>query len=233
MIFRSSVIISALLIFPLLTSAQSDGILKNGRSVRYYSQKGQWIRDIEPEESEYIQNCIAKVLNSFGTVKIENYVRSNRYSPEAEDITRNRTDDQNGIPFYLQGTLTYSGQNKPDIHIQLDVNPKDNKIKSTLPVQKFKNEYFPDCWKVENYATTTSSGKKYYGTAYFISINNSSKTPEANEIVSKGTINSKNFLQINHLLIRILAPEKQALEIMTSMNRNKLSDTLKFSEKWP
>lgn len=233
MIFRSSVFISVLLFFPVLTSAQSDGILKNGRSVRYYTQKGQWVRDIEPEESEYIQNCIAKVLNSFGTVKIENYVRTNRYSPDAEDITRNRTDDQNGTPFYLQGTLTYSSQNNPDIHIQLDVNPKENKVKTSLPTQKFKNEFFSDCWKVENYVTTTSSGRKYRGTAYFIAINNSNYMLKTNEMVSKEAISSKQFLRINHLLIRILAPEKQALEIMTSMNKNKLTDTLKFSEKWP
>lgn len=233
MVFRSFVLLFILFFFPVITSAQSDGILKNGRSVRYFSQKGQWIRYIEPEESEYVQNCIAKVLNSFGTVKIENYVRTNRYSPDAEDITRNRTDDQNRIPFYLQGTLTYSFKSQPDIHIQLDVNPRQNIAKPTFQMQKFKNDFYSDCWKVENYTATTSSGKKYRGTAYFITVNNSSDTLKKSEVISKGTVKNVSFLQINQILIRILAPEKQALEIMASMNRSKLADTLKFYEKWP
>lgn len=215
-------------------SAQSqDGLLKNGRSVSYYSQKGQWQRELEPEENEFTQICIAKALNCFGTVKINGYSRYSRYSPDVEDIIRDRKDDQNGIPFHLKGTTSYSNAENSKIHVQIDVNPVEIKATSSSPITINATENSPEYWKIENYSTTTTSGEKYQGPAFFIAAGNFTPVVASNTLSIKGNFLSKSFLQTNHIVIRILAPEEQALEIMETMDIKRLNEALKYAEKWP
>lgn len=214
--------------------AQSqDGLLKNGRSVSYYSQKGQWQRELEPEENEFVQICIAKALNCFGKVQVAGYTRYNRYSIDAEDLLRNRKDDQAGIPFNLQGTISFSNAENSRIHIQVDENPVEIKATSSSPIRMNASENALEYWKLENYSTTTTSGEKYQGPAFIIAVGNFTPVIASNTLSVKGNFISKSFLQTNHIVIRILAPEEQALEIMKTMDQNRLNEALKYAEKWP
>ncbi len=214
--------------------AQSqDGLLKNGRSVSYYSQKGQLQRELEPEENEFVQICIAKALNCFGEVKVNGYTRYNRYSLDAEDLLRNRKDDQNGIPFHLQGIIGYSNAGNSKIYIQVDVNPVEIKATSSAPITTNTIKNISEYWKLENYSTTTISGEKYQGPAFIIATGNFTPSVVSNTLSIKGNFLSKSFLQTNHIVIRILAPEEQALQIIETMDNRRLQDALKYAEKWP
>lgn len=218
--------------FQSISYAQSDGLLKNGRSVRYTYFKGQWQRELESEEYDFVQICIAKAINSFHTVKIDGYLRSGRFTPEAEDILRNRKDDQSSIPYHLRGMISYKNEQGHEIFILIDVNPTQLQM-SGSKVQSVQNENIQYLWKVDNYAINTFSGKKYEGAAYIFSIGNFTPKLTAQQLQIQGDFKSKSFLQTNHIVIRILAEENDAQQILETFDKERLEKALLFDEYWP
>ncbi|HUH75301.1 MAG TPA: hypothetical protein VLZ75_12980 [Chitinophagales bacterium] len=217
-----------------LNAQTQDGLLKNGRSVSYYNQKGQLLRELQDEENEYAQISYAKVINSFGTVKINDFTRTGRYSIDAEDLKRSKTDDVQKLPTYLPATLTYTSTDGTDkIHIQLYINPKPTTINSANGFKKLDNLYFSDTWQTENYSTTTTSGVKYEGPATFILLGDYDATNITNQIQVKGKHLNNYFLQLEHIIICILAPDTQAQEILETMNHDRLKAALSYDESWP
>lgn len=219
-------------IFQNESYAQSDGLLKNGRSVRYTLFKGQWQRELESEENDFVQVCIAKALNSFQSVKIDGYQRSGRFSPDAEDILRNRKDDLNSVPYHLKGILSYKNDQQQEIFIEIDVNPAQLQI-SGSEIQSIQNENFTDLWEVKNYTKTTITGQKYQGSAYIFSIGNFTQKLTSKQLQIQGDLKSKSFLQTNHIVIKILAEKSIAQQILETLDKERLQKALLFDEYWP
>lgn len=217
-----------------LQAQTQDGLLKNGRSVTYYSQKGQWLRELQEEENEYVQISYAKVINSLGTVKIDDYTRTSRYSIESEDIKRNKMDDIEKLPFFLPATLTYTSTDSSEkVYIQIYINPRPTTINSASGFQKLDNPYFTDSWQTDNYTTTTTSGVKYQGPATFILLGDYSKSNTSQQIQVKGKHLNNYFLQVEHIIICILAPDAKAQEIISTINNDRLKSALTYDENWP
>jgi hypothetical protein len=217
-----------------LQAQTQDGILKNGRSVTYYSEKGQWLRDLQDEENEYVQISYAKVINSFSTVKMNDYTRSGRYSIESEDVKRNKIDDVGKLPFFLPATLTYTSTDGSEkVYIQLYINPKPTSINSLKGFQKSENPNFSDTWKTDNYVTTTTSGVKYQGPATFILLGDYSATNTSQQIQVKGKHLNNYFLQVEHIIVCILGSEEKAQEVIATINSDKLKNALNYDEIWP
>jgi hypothetical protein len=217
-----------------LHAQTQDGLLKNGRSVTYYSLKGQWLRDLQGEENEYAQMSYAKVINSFGTVKIDDYTRTGRFSIDEEDLKRSKSEDAQKLPLYLPATLTYTSTDGAEkVHIQIYINPKPTTINSSNEFSKLDNLNFSDTWQTDNYSTTTTSGVKYQGPATFILLGDYSATNTAQQIKVKGKHLNNYFLKVENIIVCILASEEKAQEVISTMNHDRLMSALSYDENWP
>ncbi len=217
-----------------LQAQTKDGLLKNGRSVTYYSQKGQLLRELQEEENEYAQITYAKVINSFGTVKINDFTRTGRLSILAEDLKRSKTEDAEKLPMYLPATLTYtSTDGAQKAYIQIYINPKPTTINSSKGFEKLENQYFGDTWQTENYSTTTTTGVKYQGPATFILLGDYYATNITNQIQIKRKHLNNYFLQMEHIIVCILATDTQAQEIIETINHDRLNAAMNYDENWP
>lgn len=222
-------------IFSVFAKAQTmDGLLKNGRSVVYYHQKGQWVRALEAEENEFAQICYAKVLNSFNSVQIENMNRTGRYSIAAEDIYRNKTEDVSKLPIYLPATLVYtSTAGTQKVFIQIYINPPNSTIHSNKGFKISETNMEKELWQTSDYQTTTSNGDKYSGPAQFLILGNFTVENSTNMLKVKATKSGNSFLQTQNIIIGIFAPEKQAQEILSTMQYDRLLNSLNFDDNWP
>lgn len=217
-----------------LQAQTQDGLLKNGRSVTYYTQKGQLMRELQGEENEYAQISYAKVINSFSTVKINDYTRTDRYSIEVEDLKRSKTDDAEKLPLFLPATLTYTSTSGTEkIYIQIYINPKATTINSAKGFLKFDNSFFNDSWQTEKYSTTTTSGVKYQGPATFLLLGDYTATNTSQQIQVKGKHLNNYFLQLENIIVCILAPNDKAQEVIATINHDRLNSALSYDESWP
>lgn len=217
-----------------LQAQTQDGLLKNGRSVTYYTQKGQLMRELQGEENEYAQISYAKVINSFSTVKINDYTRTDRYSIDVEDLKRSKTDDTEKLPLFLPATLTYTSTSGTEkIYIQIYINPKATTINSAKGILKFENSFFNDSWQTENYSTTTTSGVKYQGPATFLLLGDYTATNTSQQIQVKGKHLNNYFLQVENIIVCILAPNDKVQEVIATINHDRLNSALSYDESWP
>lgn len=220
--------------FILLSSAlhaQSDGLLKNGRSVRYTSQKGVWVRALEPEEDEYIQLCVAKVMNSFPKEFSDSYKLIERYSFDTEDILRKRIDDQNKIPYHLKCKLTYQNKEKQKLYVQVDINP----IVQSYPTQKvetIENETFGQLFKISEITWKMMNGEKLNGNFYVTFLGNmKSKAQPSFQLQAQEM--SKNFLQVHHIVLTVYGEDKAVTNLLNNIDIDRLKRAKQYSEKWP
>jgi|GEM_PF-5848765 len=222
--------------FHLEAQAQTDVVLKNGRNVVYHKQGSQYVRPLEPEENEFIQYSIARLLNSFNKVKISGYEQAQRLAPDIEDIYRNREDDKNGWPQPLRLGLTYTAPGSQEgsvINVAIDANSRGLDIPTGSNARETEVNGWENIWKIEQ-ATLKFGSRSYTGPVYIIALGQFSQpTFTAGKWTLKGTFPQKGHLQTSNIFITIAAPEEQALDIIRSIQQQKLTDALQYRENWP
>lgn len=219
-------------IFFNISFAQSDGLLKNGRSVRYHSEKGIWVRYLEPEEDEYVQLCLAKVLNCFPKKIQEEYELVTRWTLDTEDIVRKRTDDQKSIPFHLKGMLVYKNAEGNEITVQIDINPNRIAFPKSI-AENLPSEHIEHLYKIDHIEWKAMNHKTYKGSIYLAHWGNI-KTILQPSFNLEMLYASKNFLQIHHLVVTAHGHDENAiLSLFENINSTRLNTALQFSEKWP
>jgi hypothetical protein len=247
-------ILFCLLLIEVSAQVNIDGLLRNGRAVTYYKMNGQLLRELEQEENEYQQWAIAKTVNIFKTVEIASYQRTDRQTPDMEDLYRSREEDQANLPIQFKCLLEYkpiqgteamesSRTAKDDkavldqskVFILMDVNVRSWKIQAE---QAFKAEIRDDLGKV--WSSSMAQLKLPYGKGLYrgpITIISVGKTSSLTKTADGWTINGQfapaAMCSISNFVVVIAAAPERALQIMETMDKDKMAEALRFHAKWP
>lgn len=239
-----------------LVFAQSnvDGLLRNGRAVTYYKVQGQYQRDLEPEENEYQQWAMAKTINIFKPVEVSSYTRVDRVLPDMEDILRSREDDKASLPVHFRGLLEFrpqSGTAEYDewmadkeagvavdewkVFIVLDANVRDWKIQAQSPFNAQSHEGLERVWFSESAQVKLPYGRgNYSGPVTVLSFGATSVlTKTADAWTIKGQFSGAGMCSVSNVVVAICAGPERALEIIGTMDKEKVSEVLAFKERWP
>jgi hypothetical protein len=253
---KSALFLFATIIIQSSLSAQNsaEAVLKNGRSVVYYKTNGVLQRELEPEENEYQQYAIAKVMNAFNTVSVPGYQRIERWSTDIEDISRTREDDKAFLPVNFRGLVIFQPTkehpefeawdaarqfgNYPDsfkLMIAVDVNVRNFSMNVLKPMKKQTDSLFTNVWFTDK-AELKTPLKMYAYTGQITSIiagNTSAPLSTATTWSLTGTYPKPGMLSISNIIIRIAGKPELAQQVIQSINRDKINECLSFREKWP
>jgi hypothetical protein len=242
--------------FSIESEAQSttEAVLKNGRSVVYYYNKGVYRRELEPEENEYQQYAMAKVMNVFNKVNVEGYTHIERWSTDIEDISRTREDDKGYLPVPFKGLVAFQPNSDhpyyeawmngkaagsiPDsieVMISVEVNVRKYSMNIKKPFRKQTDSLYPSVWFSEQAEVKTPMKLyAYSGPVTVITLGNIS-TPIATPSLwsFSGTYPKPGFLSISNIVIRIAASPQKASQVIATLNHEKLKEALSFRQSWP
>jgi len=231
-----------------------DGLLRNGRSVTYYKTQGLYQRDLEPEENEYQQWAMAKAINIFKPVEISGYNRVDRILPDMEDLLRSREDDKANLPIHFRGLLEFrpsagtsayeewmadkeagTAGDEWKVFILLDANVRDWKIQAPTPFKAQSHEGLDKVWFSESAQVKLPYGRgNYTGPVTVISFGSTSALTKATDVWTvKGQFQSATMCSVNNMVVAICATPERALEIIETMDKDKVKEVLSFKERWP
>lgn len=227
--------------FQIQAQTSTEAVLKNGRAVKYYKSGTEFFRYMEPEENEYQQMAVAKVMNSFKNVSIQGYQRTDRVVPDPEDYVRSKTDDQLKRPPYFCGYFEFSPTSANEnpsaskIYIHVEANVASKKVTPIEPFQMKEDAV------VGQYAFTPNAklSSFYRSVAYqgaiatFAVGDISLKKNASGSLDILGMKAPGGFLTVNNIYITICATPEEIAQIIESMNYAKLIETLSYKESWP
>lgn len=252
------IIILLLFLFGLSfeSAAQSttEAVLKNGRSVVYYYTNGVYRRELEPEENEYQQYAMAKVLNVFNKVNVEGYTRIERWSTDIEDVGRTREDDKGYLPVPFKGLVAFqpasghpnyeawmtgkSAGNIPDdleVMISVEVNVRKYSMNIKKPFKKQTDSLFQSVWFSEQAEVKMPLKLYSYNGPVTVIILGNISTPVSTPTLWSfaGTYPKPGFLSVSNIVIRIAASPERASQVIATLNHEKLKEALAFRQSWP
>jgi hypothetical protein len=238
----------------LIAQNTAEAVLKNGRSVVYYKTNGVMLRELEPEENEYQQYAMAKVMNVFNTVAVPGYQRAERWTTDIEDIGRTPEDDKAFLPVSFRGLVVFQptkdhpgyelweaarqSGNFPDsfkLMIAVDVNVRNFSMNVLKPMKKQADSLFTNIWFTEKAELKTPLKMySYYGPiTCIIAGNTNTPVSTATSWSLTGSYPKPGMLSISNIVIRIAGKPELAQQVIQTINRNKINECLSFREKWP